>query len=192
MGLRYDLVYTTKELSRTLAEPTKTSNEILNRALTYATRTKHAKLVYDHEEMITFKPPATRKKPGDGTENTYQLVKDYNLPDAMPHQDDIPTTQDFLYDGPVAIVTCETDIDLAGQVESRQPTSGYVLKLNGVPTHWRASTEKVITLSTAAGEYIALSRGNTACKFVSSILHFMGNPERPPYFLYSDNQAANI
>ena len=64
MGLRYDLVYTTKELSRALAEPTKTSNETLRRALTYAVRTKHAKLVYDHEEMIKFQPPATRKKPG--------------------------------------------------------------------------------------------------------------------------------
>ena len=36
MCLRYDLTYTTKELSRVLQQPTKTANEILKRALRYA------------------------------------------------------------------------------------------------------------------------------------------------------------
>ncbi len=33
MGIRYDVVYTTKELSRILSEPTKNANEILDRAI---------------------------------------------------------------------------------------------------------------------------------------------------------------
>jgi hypothetical protein len=33
MGIRYDIVYTTKELSRVLNEPTKVANEIVRRAL---------------------------------------------------------------------------------------------------------------------------------------------------------------
>ncbi len=42
MCLRYDLSYTTKELSRVLQQPTKHANEILTRALTYAAQTKDA------------------------------------------------------------------------------------------------------------------------------------------------------
>ncbi len=33
MGVRYDIVYTTKELSRVLSEPTATANDIVKRAL---------------------------------------------------------------------------------------------------------------------------------------------------------------
>jgi hypothetical protein len=44
------------------------------------------------------------------------------------------------------------DIDLAGQVETRQSTSGYVIYLNGVLVHYRVATERLIIQSTAAGE----------------------------------------
>ena len=190
MGLRYDLVYTTKELSRVLNEPTKDANTILRRALLYVTRSGHAKITYERESMARYVPPPTRRKPGDDTGNIYQLVERYNLPDAMQHCDDKKVTQDFLYEGPSMFLTCETDIDLGGQVESRQSTSGYVMRLNGAPIHWRGCTEKIIITSTAAGEYIALSRGSTACKFVKSILDFMGNPMNQPYHLYPNQKFA--
>jgi hypothetical protein len=48
MGIRYDIVYTVKELSRVLQEPTKIAHEILDRTLHYVTQTKHAHLMYDH------------------------------------------------------------------------------------------------------------------------------------------------
>jgi hypothetical protein len=65
MGIRYDVVYTTKELSRVLSEPTKTANEILDSAMVYIKRTQKAYLEYSHDIMIAFKPPPTRKKPTD-------------------------------------------------------------------------------------------------------------------------------
>ena len=74
-------------------------------------------------------------------------------------------------------------------MESRQSTSGYVIYLNGALVHYRAATERIIIQSTAAGEYIALSRGNTATKFVRDVLKFYGNTQHI-YFLYTDNQAA--
>ena len=64
-----------------------------------------------------------------------------------------------------------------------------MLYINGALIHWRGRTEKIIISSTAAGEYIALSRGNTACRFVSDILKFYGN-ENNIYHIYTDNQAA--
>jgi hypothetical protein len=65
MGLRYDLAFTTKELSRVLHAPTKTANEIVNRALLYAVRTKHAYPNFSHAKMTGYIPPKTRKKPTD-------------------------------------------------------------------------------------------------------------------------------
>jgi hypothetical protein len=82
-----------------------------------------------------------------------------------------------------------TDIDLAGQVETRQSTSGTMNYLNGVLVHWRGRTERLIVHTTAAGEYIALSRGNATAKYIRDIMIFYGNTQNI-YHLYTDNQAA--
>jgi hypothetical protein len=82
-----------------------------------------------------------------------------------------------------------TDIDLAGQVETRQSTSGTMNYLNGVLVHWRGRTERLIVHTTAAGEYIALSRGNVTAKYMRDIMVFYGNTHNI-YHLYTDNQAA--
>ncbi len=63
-------------------------------------------------------------------------------------------------------VVCQTDIDLAGQLEIRQSTSSLMIRIQGAVVHWRAHSERIVIQSTAAGEYIALSRGNTTAKFV--------------------------
>jgi hypothetical protein len=51
MGLRYDLAFVTKELSRVLDKPTHTANEIVSRALVYAVRTADAYLRFSHTNM---------------------------------------------------------------------------------------------------------------------------------------------
>jgi hypothetical protein len=69
MGTRYDIVYTTKELSRVLNEPTKVANDIVRRVLLYISRTEDAHLRYSHAAMTSFKIPPTRKKPTDIKDN---------------------------------------------------------------------------------------------------------------------------
>jgi hypothetical protein len=86
-------------------------------------------------------------------------------------------------------VHCQNDIDLAGQIETRQSASSLMIWIQGALVHWRETTEKIVIASTAAGEYVALSRGNTTAKFVRNILQFYGNGN-PNYFLYTDDQAA--
>ena len=75
MCLRYDLTYTTKELSRVLQQPTKHANEILKRALTYAVQTKDAYLLFSREAMQSFTPPKTRKKPTDTDDRCYDSTQ---------------------------------------------------------------------------------------------------------------------
>ena len=80
MGVRYDVVYATKELSRVLSEPTKTANDMLERALLYIKRTPNAYLSYSSDRMHAYKLPPTRKKPTD-VSDTYNT--DYNVLDEI-------------------------------------------------------------------------------------------------------------
>jgi hypothetical protein len=190
MCLRYELTYTTKELSRVLQQPTKTANEILKRALRYAAQTKDAYLSFNHDTMQSYTPPKTRRKPTD-TETTCYDTQEHNVEDGIRQPDDEQQVQEFIYKGTGehVIQTCMTDIDLAGQVETRQSTSGTMNYLNGVLVHWRGRTERLIVHTTAAGEYIALSRGNATAKYIRDIMIFYGNTQNV-YHLYTDNQAA--
>jgi hypothetical protein len=186
MGIRYDVVYATKELSRVLSEPTKTANDMLDRTLLYVKRTSDAYLSYSSERMHAYTLPPTRKKPSD-VSDTYQT--DYNVTDEVVHEDEKALTQTYLHPGPPMHVVVQTDCDLAGQIETRQTTTSLIVLVQGALVHWRASTERIIIPSTAAGEYVALSRGNTTAKYVNDVLKFYGNPPTS-YYLYTDNQAA--
>jgi hypothetical protein len=64
-----------------------------------------------------------------------------------------------------------------------------MVTVQGTVVHWRASTERTIIPSTAAGEYVALSRDITTAKYVNDVLKVYGNPPAS-YYLYIDNQAA--
>ena len=88
MGLRMDLVFTTKELSRVLTEPTKEANQILARTLQYVEQTKHARLEFQRDTMLHYQPPKTRKKPNDLV-NPYESHT-YCLTDGIPNDDEIP------------------------------------------------------------------------------------------------------
>ncbi len=86
MGLRYDVAFTTKELSRVLNKPTKTANEIVNRALIYSYRTKDAHLRFSSLLMTGYIPPKTRRKPTDAV--TSYDVDHFNTYDGIQHVDD--------------------------------------------------------------------------------------------------------
>ena len=144
MGIRFDLVYVTKELSRVLAEPTRIANELVDRAIEYTIKTKNAHLLFSHEHMTGYQPPPTRKKPTDNAKEKYE-VNDYNMQDGIQQADDKDRKREYVYKGEQLTLTCQTDIDLAGQVETRQSTSSLVVYLNGVVVHYRAATERVIT-----------------------------------------------
>jgi hypothetical protein len=133
MFLRYDLAHTTRELLRVLQEPTKPANEILRRAINYTIQTKHAHLQFNHGDMLNYKPPKTRRKRTDTEQATYDT--EYNLQDGILQVDDQQQEQDYKYTKSHITQVCLTDIDLAGQVETRQSTSGLIIYLNGILVH---------------------------------------------------------
>ncbi len=99
--------------------------------------------------MLNYKPPKTRRMPTDTEEATYDT--EYNLQDGIPQVDDQHPEQEYRYTKSHVTQVCFKDIDLAGQVETRQSTSGLMIYLNGILVHWRARTERLIIQTTAAG-----------------------------------------
>ncbi len=154
MALRYDLSFAAKELSRVLTEPTQIANTILERCLQYIKQTPHAQLTYNRDEMFQWKPPPTCKKPTD-MPNIYNEAVNYNIQDTIKQPDELSSLQTYCHPGPQLILSCQTDIDLGGELESRQSTSGFTLYLSGALVHFRGRTERLVLKSTAAGEYVS-------------------------------------
>jgi hypothetical protein len=99
--------------------------------------------------MSGYTPPPTRRKPTDAI-TTYD-VEHFNTYDGINHVDDTEQEQTYLHPAEPLTLPSLTDIDLAGQPDTRQSTSAYTLYLNGLLFHWRAHTEKLIIKSTASG-----------------------------------------
>jgi len=49
------------------------------------------------------------------------------------------------------------DADLAGDVDSRKSTTGYVYTLGGTAVSWSSTLQKIIALLTTEAEYVAVS-----------------------------------
>jgi hypothetical protein len=101
MGIRYDIVYAVKELSRVLQEPTKIAQQILDRTLTYITQSHNAHLIFDHDTMASYTLPPTRKKP---TQQTDIYNVDEYTTDPVPHHDDKEPIKEYTYKGPQCMI----------------------------------------------------------------------------------------
>ena len=55
------------------------------------------------------------------------------------------------------LVTCYSDSDYAGDVDSRRSMTGYVFTLDGSVVSWKATLQSTVTLSTTEAEYMALT-----------------------------------
>jgi transposase InsO family protein len=79
-----------------------------------------------------------------------------------------------------------------GQQYDRHSISGYCFIIDGGAFSWSSSKQKLITLSSAEAEFVAITY---AAKEASWIHHFISEIFRPiekPIKLYSDNQSAII
>ena len=83
-----------------------------------------------------------------------------------------------------------TDSDWAGDKETRQSVSGYVLILMNVPILWKSKGQKTIALSSSEAEYYALSEAAKDIKFVYMLLIKMKMKVKLPITVYVDNIGA--
>lgn len=82
-----------------------------------------------------------------------------------------------------------TDSDMAGDVDSRKSTSGYLLIFSGGAVSWQSRLQKCVALSTAEAEFIAATE---ACKEMLWMKQFLSELgfKQTKYVLFCDNQSA--
>ncbi|WJZ84569.1 hypothetical protein VitviT2T_004169 [Vitis vinifera] len=82
-----------------------------------------------------------------------------------------------------------TDSDMAGDVNNRKSTSGYLMTFSGGVVSWQSRLQKCVALSTIEAEYIAVAE---ACKKLLWMKRFIHELEfkQQRYVVYCDNQNA--
>jgi len=81
------------------------------------------------------------------------------------------------------------DADLAGDVDSRKSTTGYVYTLGGTVVSWSSTLQKIVALSTTEAEYVAVSESAKEIVWLQSFLKELGKMNGKGT-LYSDSQSA--
>ena len=61
------------------------------------------------------------------------------------------------------ILTGYVDADLAGNVDIRRSTIGYVYTLGGTAVSWGSQLQKIVALSTTEAEYVAITKASKDC-----------------------------
>ena len=78
------------------------------------------------------------------------------------------------HDGDELVLMGRSDSDYAGDKNTRQSVSGYVLYLNGALIAWRSKAQKTVTLSSTEAEYMALGDLCIEVLFVKMLIETMG------------------
>ena len=73
----------------------------------------------------------------------------------------------------LVLVGC-TDVDMAGDVDSRKFTSGYLITFSGGTMSWQSRLQKCVALSTIEVEYIAFTKASKEILWMKKFLQELG------------------
>ena len=82
-----------------------------------------------------------------------------------------------------------TDADLAGDIDLRKSTSGYLTTFAGGAISWQSKLQKCVALSTTEAEYIAFTEACKEMLWMKNMLQELGI-DQDRYVLKCDNQSA--
>ena len=87
------------------------------------------------------------------------------------------------------ILTGYVDADLAGNVDIRRSTTGYVYTLGGTAVSWGSQLQKIVSLSTTEAEYVVVTEASKERVWLQSFLEELGKKQEDNV-LYCDSQSA--
>jgi hypothetical protein len=96
----------------------------------------------------------------------------------------------LLFDGDDLDLTCLSDSDWAGDVDTRKSTSGYVLFGAGAPIAWMSKLQPVVAISSMEAEYIAAFYAMQEIIWIKGLMGELGFDYSDPIVLLIDNQSA--
>ena len=82
-----------------------------------------------------------------------------------------------------------TDADMAGDLDSRKSTSGYIFTFAGGAVSWQSKLQKCVALSTTEAEYIAATEAGKEMLWMKEFLHELGLSQKE-YIVFCDSQSA--
>ncbi len=82
-----------------------------------------------------------------------------------------------------------TDADMAGDVDTRRSTSGYLITFAGGAVAWQSKLQKCVALSTTEAEFIAATESCKELLWLRKYIEELGFKQEH-YVLYCDNQSA--
>lgn len=82
-----------------------------------------------------------------------------------------------------------TDADMAGDIDSRKSTSGYVFTFSGGAISWQSKLQKCVALSTTEAEYIAAVEASKEMLWLKRFLQELGL-QQEEYIVFCDSQSA--
>jgi len=81
-----------------------------------------------------------------------------------------------------------TDADMAGDIDSRKSTSGYLITYSGGAVSWQSRLQKCVALSTTEAEYIAITEAAKELLWMKKFLQELGL-QQERYLLYCDSHS---
>ncbi|KAE8705011.1 Cytochrome P450 84A1 [Hibiscus syriacus] len=99
------------------------------------------------------------------------------------------TNKALCFKGGDTILTGYVDADLAGNIDIRRSTTGYVYTLGGTAVSWVSQLQKIVALSTTEAEYVAVTEASKEMVWLQSFLEELGKKQENNV-LYCDSQSA--
>ena len=99
------------------------------------------------------------------------------------------TEKALCFKGGDTTLTGYVDADLAGNVDIRKSTTGYVYTLGGTAVSWVSQLQKIVALSTTEAEYVAVTEASKEMVWLQNFLEELGKKQEDN-ILYCNNQSA--
>ena len=80
------------------------------------------------------------------------------------------------------------DADMAGDIDNRRSTTGYVFTIGGTTVSWVSKIQSVVALSTTKAEYVAATEASKEMIWLQRFMSELGK-EHDMGRLYSDSQS---
>jgi len=100
------------------------------------------------------------------------------------------TTRDCLcFEGFDPILKGYTDADMAGDLDNKKSTTGYLFTFSGGAISWQSKLQKCVALSTTEAKYIAATEAGKKMVWLKRFLQELGLHQKE-YVVYCDSQSA--
>lgn len=93
------------------------------------------------------------------------------------------------FEGEKPALVGHTDADMAGDLDERRSTSGYIFTFSGGAISWLSRLQKCVSLSTTEAEYVAATEAGKEMLWLKRFFQELG-VQQEEYIVYCDSQSA--